>query len=681
MEIFGSVLLLVPCFPPVSATFPQPSRSLEAFATVGGGPIQARKQGFLGLDGRKELELIGVECFNNLVMRSFFHDLRKDKDGHIYYCKMHDLVHDLAQFITDKECFLIEMKSNNDGDQLHNNKKFRYLSLVSGEEAMNSIPTLSELCNLQTLKLDNCEYLSKLPQGIGKLINLRHLEIENTVCLNCLPQEIRRLTSLRTLNRFFASEGCKIGELKNLNLLQGSLEITRLKRVENKSESYEAGLKNKQDVRSLVLEFSDDSLGGVKEVERMEDVLQGLEPHPNLEKLSIYEYPGFKLPSWMSDNSVLSNLQSLSLSCCWKLRQLPPTLWKLPFLEIIEIDLLPNWEEWTMGVEEDGVIISTTILPCLRNLVISSCPKLKTLPALGKLASLESIKIEGLQGLTHWDEWELGVDGKEIKIMPCLRILKLYKCPNLSVVLATGVLVSLEQLSVHSSRKIKYIGELCEGGGSDGNDLFPELESLEFGGMENLEECETRRTIIKHRQIMPCLRSLVLWHCPMLVAPPHHLFLLPHISPPLLRKLVIGDSPFLSWMQQPPLPPSSYVLLPFLEELELLYNAGSLSRSLLSPDNSQMWFLNLKSLILTGSPHTSLPQGIGQLTMLQRLTIRSWNRMTYMSEEIQHMAMLRELRILCCEILGPRCQEGAADWGKISYIPSIIVGGIFVEHQ
>ncbi|XP_043696935.1 putative disease resistance protein RGA3 [Telopea speciosissima] len=318
-------------------------------------------QGFLGIDGRKELELIGVDFFDNLVICSFFQDLRKDKDGHIYCCKMHDLVHDLAQFITDKECFIIDMKkSDNTGDQLYYNKKFCRLSLLSGEEVMYSIPvslhsvkvlhtlklfgeisvitlppilfsyltclraldlsktkltelpsevvklihlryldlsmtdikelpeTLSELCNLQTLKLDNCEYLSKLPQRIGKLINLRHLEIENTVCLNRLPQEIGRLTSLRTLSRFFASEGCRIGELKNLNLIRGRLEITRLKRVANKSESFEAGLKNKKDVHSLVLEFSDDSVGMSKEVERMEGVLQGLEPHPNLVKLSIF---------------------------------------------------------------------------------------------------------------------------------------------------------------------------------------------------------------------------------------------------------------------------------------------------------------------------------------------------------------------------------------------------------
>lgn len=55
--------------------------------------------------------MIGEDYFNNLSMRSFFQDLQKDYKGE-YNCKMHDLVHDLAQSLTKNECSVIESESN-----------------------------------------------------------------------------------------------------------------------------------------------------------------------------------------------------------------------------------------------------------------------------------------------------------------------------------------------------------------------------------------------------------------------------------------------------------------------------------------------------------------------------------------------------------------------------------------
>ncbi|KAK9215536.1 hypothetical protein WN944_007541 [Citrus x changshan-huyou] len=64
-------------------------------------------QGYLNEKGNKEMEDIGEEYFNILASSSFFQEFNADGDGEVYMCKMHDLVHDLAQFIWRNECLTI----------------------------------------------------------------------------------------------------------------------------------------------------------------------------------------------------------------------------------------------------------------------------------------------------------------------------------------------------------------------------------------------------------------------------------------------------------------------------------------------------------------------------------------------------------------------------------------------
>ncbi|XP_050289465.1 putative disease resistance protein RGA3 [Quercus robur] len=92
--------------------------------------------------------------------------------------------------------------------------------------------TLCNLCNLQALNIDNGEYFKKLPQGIGKLINLRQLRFHTNHSWYKLkfPNGIGKLTCLKTLSVFNIGgkddkEGCKLGELKNLNQLRGSFKF------------------------------------------------------------------------------------------------------------------------------------------------------------------------------------------------------------------------------------------------------------------------------------------------------------------------------------------------------------------------------------------------------------------------------------------------------------------------
>ncbi|PRQ20643.1 putative P-loop containing nucleoside triphosphate hydrolase [Rosa chinensis] len=65
-------------------------------------------QDYLNSKGKKEKRRIGQNYFESLSMRSFFQDFRKDEFENVYGCKMHDVVHDFVQFLTKKECTIID---------------------------------------------------------------------------------------------------------------------------------------------------------------------------------------------------------------------------------------------------------------------------------------------------------------------------------------------------------------------------------------------------------------------------------------------------------------------------------------------------------------------------------------------------------------------------------------------
>ncbi|KAI9161398.1 hypothetical protein LWI28_016976 [Acer negundo] len=67
-------------------------------------------QGYFGLDHNEEIGRIGEECFNSLAMHSFFQEFGKDDKSSVIRCKMHDIIHDLAQYLSKNECCKIEVK-------------------------------------------------------------------------------------------------------------------------------------------------------------------------------------------------------------------------------------------------------------------------------------------------------------------------------------------------------------------------------------------------------------------------------------------------------------------------------------------------------------------------------------------------------------------------------------------
>ncbi|KAF9611709.1 hypothetical protein IFM89_034892 [Coptis chinensis] len=104
-----------------------------------------------------------------------------------------------------------------------------------------------------------------------------------------------------------------------------------------------------------------------------------------------------------------------------------------------------------------------------------------------------------------------------------------------------------------------------------------------------------------------------------------------------------------------------YLFPPRLETLELWRDVGVLSKSLMSLTYNN----NLKTLLIFSLPHSSLPQGLNQLTSLQQLSFRYCEFLDFKPEELKPLTMLRKLVIYLCPIITKR------NWSILTHIPII----------
>lgn len=423
-------------------------------------------EGFLQQPNIKNtMEEVGHEYFCELLSRSFFQQSSSDESFFV----MHDLVNDLAQFVSGEfSCkieggkhrgmptkaryfaclmdrfdspgnfqFLTELKflrtflplcSSNRSQcsdiskivtdkwlpmlkhlrvlsisypavtDLPNNSfvkliHLRYLDL--SHTLIKELPrSTCYLYNLQTLLLSSCIDLTKLPENIINLVNLRHLDVSGTE-LEEMPPNFGRLKSLRLLTGFVVGggSGSKISELGEISHLS-TLSISKLENVANDTDASNANLKSKENLKELVFEWT-----STNHDTPIEAILDNLQPHKNLKKLTIENYGGTRFPHWLGGDTKFSNMVVLQLNNC-KCTSLPPLgqfsslrelfisrmekLEKLdaqfymigqtgvqPFrsLKTLKFTELPRWKRWTHTAEggED--------FPSLQELHIHDCPE------------------------------------------------------------------------------------------------------------------------------------------------------------------------------------------------------------------------------------------------------------------------------------------------------------------
>ncbi|KAL8532070.1 hypothetical protein ACS0TY_008616 [Phlomoides rotata] len=477
----------------------------------------------------------------------------------------------------------------------------RYLAMACNN--MKMLPeSLTNLHNLQTLKLTDSEELLELPKDLKMMKNLWFLEMERFGSLLCTPPGLRNLTCLRRLSIFIVGEdeSHQIDQLKDLEL-GGKLSIQGLDNIRTLQDARSANLVTKSSLTCLSLSWKK----GIKMecAEHFEEVLQGLQPHQNIEKISIASYHGSRFPGWMS-TLVFQKLKEISLEDCPRCEHLPPlgklpsltclSLYKMnsikcldgecygdgetsfPALTRLEIWCMPNFERWTINSAK-------VFLPCLDSLDIHLCPKLAGLPELPTLKrlSISSSSTSILKSITFLTSLtSLNISNfPELVVLPTgllqnLKALEILNIGSLPIQTLSNVLdnvSALKRLSFDSCHNLEFLPEDFK--------YLSSLEWLDISGSDGLRSFPT--SLLKG---LCSLRSLWFQNCKKLkplLGPLER-------SPPALRDLGLNGLPELEYL------PENVQLLTSLEELRI-------------------W--NCKKL-------KSLPDGFKDLTSVRTLDIR-----------------------------------------------------------
>ncbi|KAM4075383.1 hypothetical protein ACB094_10G165800 [Castanea mollissima] len=332
-------------------------------------------EGLLQSEGRKSQEFIGKEYFDDLVWMSFFQDVQRGDHGNIIECKMHNLIHDLAQYVAGSEYLRVE-----DNNMVRSLSLIRHLSVVP-DLSNSHVETLPEsvccLYDSQVMNLYGSYNLIKLPSHTGKMFKLKHLIIIGCERLTQMPASIGNLKYLRTLSMFIVGEGMgeSLSELQNLNL-GGELNIRHLENVKDATEAMTANLIEKRSLQSLELSSGNDhkGLNRNNDTDRTlgREVLNYLQPHEYLKELSLKGYRGICFPEWMSLHK-LPNLTELVLIDCSRCEHLP-TLGQLPLLKVLYLQEMDSVR--VIGKEFYGKGTMRPF-PSLKELTLTNFPNLK----------------------------------------------------------------------------------------------------------------------------------------------------------------------------------------------------------------------------------------------------------------------------------------------------------------
>ncbi|XP_038979607.1 putative disease resistance protein RGA4 isoform X2 [Phoenix dactylifera] len=301
-------------------------------------------------------------------------------------------------------------------DDLGNCTNLRYLHITSNK--IEKLPkSICLLYNLQAMELD-CQNLAELPYGLGNLTNLHHLQIANRVIL-CLPAGIGKLTKLQIFLGCYKVQG-GIGVLKDFMNLQGFLSISGLRNLVNIENAKDAGLKHKHKLKELFLywnavdckndpyhnrglhleAFSEENKDIPADEKREEAMLEYLQPHANLEILSIQGYGGSKFPKWVGDPFSFGSLKNFTIENCKKISSLD--LYIHESLGNLDVPISTSMLE---SVDISGCLQLTSIaglhhLHLLKYLKIYNCPQLRLLSEEGLPSNVRHLHIGECQQLT-----------------------------------------------------------------------------------------------------------------------------------------------------------------------------------------------------------------------------------------------------------------------------------------
>ncbi|KAL3507292.1 hypothetical protein ACH5RR_032674 [Cinchona calisaya] len=299
-------------------------------------------------------------------------------------------------------------------------KLLHYLD-VSKTKILKLPDSISKLYNLQTLKLYD---LLEFPKNFENLVNLRHLYIESFKDLDKLSSLPPRFQELVDTSAFKASfkaylhKNCPIGKLHML--LEhpdrySTLRIYRLENVSDKEEASKAMLSSMSTIDCLQLHWN-----ARREDCNDKEVLEGLQPHPNIKRLIIENYKGYAFPSWMVSMSgplILRHLVKMELENCSRCEQVPP-LGHLPYLKIVKILGMVNVKR--IGAEFYG----------LKNLDDQSSCSTSAWAVPTVFPALRELTLREMTCLEKWFK-PLNPSNQSLSVCPLLEKFEVEQCPKL----------------------------------------------------------------------------------------------------------------------------------------------------------------------------------------------------------------------------------------------------------
>ncbi|KAI3867450.1 hypothetical protein MKX03_010030 [Papaver bracteatum] len=402
-------------------------------------------EGFLGHSRRSlEMETLGNEYFSNLLSKSFFQEEKKNEFGIIKSCKMHDLIHDLAQSVAKSESTMIT--DNTIGEEedisrlvrvsfasreshelsqlptpLAKVKKLRALISTASEFIDNSygVQILMNFSYLRVLDLSRCS-INELPPSISKLIHLRYLNLSDSQ-LKALPDSFTVLYNLQTLNikrcnylKGFPKDMRKLTKLRCV--LSGGYPMLKNARfftslvclpvfvVGNNSEQG-FGI---QELRDLNLLSGKLKICDLENISNGVDAEQGgLKEKQHILRLELH-WSTTRDPGVHDDFEVLQGLQPHR---------------NLKRLQIYSY-VGSRFPTWMMSPK--------LVLPNLVHLILTDCVKCEYLPPLGLLPFLKLLTIDGLDGVKNiGSEFYGGSSNAYVSSFPCLEFFTLTSMSNL----------------------------------------------------------------------------------------------------------------------------------------------------------------------------------------------------------------------------------------------------------
>ncbi|KAM3399715.1 hypothetical protein ACQJBY_004877 [Aegilops geniculata] len=313
----------------------------------------------------------------------------------------------------------------------------QYLKLGSPIGIEMALPsTLARFYHLKFLDLKDWHRSSNVPKDISHLVNLQDFIAKKE--LHSSVPEVGKMKYLRELKQFCVkkeSVGFELRELGELTELGGELRICNLENVATKEEASEAKLMSKRNLKKLTLVW------GRKQSTIDGDVLDALQPHPDLRELRIANHGGAVGPSWLCVDMLLKQLGALHLEgLSWD--TLPP-FGQLPRLTKLILMRISGVHQ--LGIQDMASLESLMICRCgnffsecsieeagggtetmklfpatLKKLVISSESSIQTMALLSNLTSLTHLTLQDCVKLT--------VDGFNPLTTFNLKVLVVFNC-------------------------------------------------------------------------------------------------------------------------------------------------------------------------------------------------------------------------------------------------------------